>query len=84
MPYKRTYNLNEHRESSLKEQIDFYISGDVDDLLTEIKYPEAEINQLMAELSVLVGYASTLFALTPRTASFEYTSTREDTNGDVS
>lgn len=78
VPYKRTYNLNEHRESSLKEQIDYYISDDVDDLLTEIEYPEAQRNQLSQELSVLVGYASTLFALTPRTASFEYTSIRED------
>ncbi|MBD2775726.1 hypothetical protein [Iningainema tapete] len=78
VPYKRTYNLNEHRESSLKEQIDYYISDDVDDLLTEIEYPEAQRNQLSQELSVLVGYASTLFALTPRTASFEFTSLQED------
>ncbi|MBD2607354.1 hypothetical protein H6G81_23195 [Scytonema hofmannii FACHB-248] len=78
IPYKRTYNLNEHRDFSLKEQIDFYIAGDVDDLLREIKHPEAEINQLTAELSALVGYATSLFALTPRTANFEYTSTQED------
>ncbi|MBD2772274.1 hypothetical protein [Iningainema tapete] len=74
VPYKRTYNLNEHREDSLKEQIDFYIAGDVGGLLKKIKHPEAEIDQLTAEISVLVGYAKTLLALTPRTASFEYTS----------
>lgn len=84
VPYKRTYNVNDNIESSLKEQIDFYIAGDVHDLFRKIEYPEAEINQLTAELSVLVGYARTLFALTPRTASFEYTSTQEDTNGDIS
>ena len=78
VPYKRIYNLNESRESSLKEQIDYYISDDVDDLLRNREYPEAQRNQLTEELSVLVGYASTLFALTPRTASFEYASTRED------
>jgi len=33
VPYKRIYNLNEQTESSLKEQIDYYISGEVDSLL---------------------------------------------------
>lgn len=76
VPYKRTYNLNEHKESSLKEQIDFYIADDVEDLLTDIKYPEAEVEQLAKELSVLTGYAKNLLTLKPRTASFEY---RKDT-----
>jgi hypothetical protein len=78
VPYKRIYNLNECRESSLKEQIDYYISGEVEDLLRKIEYPEAQRNQLATEISVLVGYATKVFALTPRTAIFEYTSTRED------
>ncbi|WP_413176342.1 hypothetical protein [Anabaena azotica] len=77
VPYKRIYNLNESRESSLKEQIDYYISGDVEGLLRKINYPEAERNQLAQELSILVGYATKLFALKPRTASFEYTSTQQ-------
>jgi hypothetical protein len=77
VPYKRIYSLNECRESSLKEQIDYYILGSVEDLLIEIEHPEAQRNQLAAEISVLVGYATKIFALTPRTAIFEYTSTRE-------
>lgn len=68
VPKERIYGLNECREFSLREQIDFYIAGDVDDLLREVNYPEAEINQLAAEISVLVGYATQVFALKPRTA----------------
>ncbi|MBR8837799.1 MAG: hypothetical protein DSM106950_28275 [Stigonema ocellatum SAG 48.90 = DSM 106950] len=78
VPYKRIYNLNEQTESSLREQIDYYILDDVDDLLRKIGHPEAQRSQLTEELSVLVGYASTLFTLTPRTANFEYTLTQED------
>ncbi len=77
VPYKRIYNLNESTESSLKEQIDYYISGDVESLLREINYPEAETNQLAQELSILVAYVTKLFALKPRTASFEYISTQQ-------
>jgi hypothetical protein len=76
--YKRIYNINEQTEFSLKEQIKYDISGEVDAFLREIEYPEPQRDQLTEELSVLVGYASTLFALTPRTASFEYTAKQED------
>lgn len=75
--YKRIYNLNEQRESSLREQIDYYISGAVENLLEKIEYPETERTQLSQELSILVGYATTLFALKPRTATFIYPSTQE-------
>ncbi|MUG98266.1 hypothetical protein F7734_40550 [Scytonema sp. UIC 10036] len=75
--YKRIYNLNEQRESSLREQIDYYISGEVEDLLEKIEYPETERMQLTQEVSLLVGYATTLFALKPRTATFIYPSTQE-------
>lgn len=74
VPCRRTYNLNDHRDFSLKEQIDFYIADDVEDLLSEIKYPEAESNQLAKELSVLIAYAKNLLALKPRITNFEYTS----------
>ncbi len=69
---KRIYNVNDQTEYSLQEQINYDISGEVGGILREIEYPEAQKAQLTEELSVLVGYASTLFALTPRTASFEY------------
>jgi hypothetical protein len=77
VPLKRIYNLNEQSESSIKEQIDYYISGHVEGLLRKIDYPEAQRNQLARELSLLVGYATTLLALKPRTAEFQYTSTPE-------
>jgi hypothetical protein len=74
IPYKRTYNLNEHTNFSLKEQIDD-IAGNVGVLLREINCPENQRSQLEAEISVLAGYATQVLALKPRTAIFEYTST---------
>lgn len=75
---KRIYNLDECREFSPREQIDFFIADYVDDVLREANYPLSEINQLTAEISVLLGYATQVFVLKPRTAVFEYTSTGED------
>ena len=73
IPYKRTYNLNEHRNFSLKEQID-NIAGNVEVLLKEINCPKNQRSQLEAEISVLVGYAIQVLTLKPRKAIFEYTS----------
>ena len=73
IPYKRTYNLNEHTIFSLEEQID-NIAGNVEVLLREISCPENQRSRLESEISVLVGYATQVFALKPRTAIFEYTS----------
>ncbi len=76
--YKRIYNLNECTETNIKEQIDYYISGEVEGLFRNMEYPEEQKQQLAQEISLLVGYATKIFTLTPRTAIFEYTSTRED------
>lgn len=77
--YKRTYNVNEHTKFSLKEQIDD-IAGNVGGLLREINCPENQTSQLEDEISVLVGYATQVLAFKPRTAIFEYTSTRDIDN----
>lgn len=77
VPYKRTYNINEHRYDSEKDQIDCYIACDVEDLLDEIEYPKASRDQLANELSVLIGYAENIFTLKPRIVSFEYTDVTE-------
>lgn len=74
VPCRSTYNLNDHRDFSLKEQIDCYIADDVENLLSEIKYPKAQSSQLAKELSVLIAYAKNLLALQPRITNFEYTS----------
>ncbi len=77
VPYKRIYNVNEQIDSSLREQIDYYISSEAKDLLREIGHSEAERTHLCQEVGNLVGYATTLFALKPRTATFIYPSTQE-------
>ncbi|MUG98265.1 hypothetical protein F7734_40545 [Scytonema sp. UIC 10036] len=78
VPYKRIYNVNEQDEPCLEDQIDCYILGEIEDLLGEIEHPESERTQLGEELSILVGYAATLFALKPRTATFVYSSTQKN------
>lgn len=78
IPLKRIYNVNESRETSAKEQIDYYISGEVEDLLEEMKYTESQKQQLAAEISTLIGYSLKIFALKPRRAIFNYSSTGED------
>ncbi|RCJ39107.1 hypothetical protein A6770_38980 [Nostoc minutum NIES-26] len=78
IPLKRIYNVNESRETSAKEQIDYYISGEVEDLLEEMKYTESQKQQLAAEISTLVGYSLKIFALQPTRAIFNYSSTGED------
>jgi len=77
IPLKRIYNVKESRETSAKEQIDYYISGEVEDLLEEIKYTEEQKQQLAAEISTLIGYSTKIFTLKPRTAIFEYSSISE-------
>jgi hypothetical protein len=76
--YKRIYNVNECTETSMKEQIDYYISGEVEHLLRNMSYPNEQKQQLAQEISVLVGYSTKIFALKPRTAIFEYSSTQEE------
>ncbi|TWH43082.1 hypothetical protein [Dulcicalothrix desertica] len=72
VPYKRTYNINEDRYYSLDDQIDCYIAGEVEDFLDEIEYPKTSRDQLVKELSVLIGYAENILTLKPRVVSFEY------------
>ena len=74
VPYKRVYNLDECRETSLKDQIDFYIYDYVEELFDKIECLDEQKKQLVAEISVLIGYANTLFSLKPRIINFEYKS----------
>ncbi|BAY93734.1 MULTISPECIES: hypothetical protein [unclassified Tolypothrix] len=76
--YKRIYNVNDRTETSIKEQIDYYIWSEVEDLLTNMPYPKEQKKQLAQEISVLVGYSSKVFALKPRTAIFEYSSATQE------
>jgi hypothetical protein len=69
---KRIYNINEQIENDIKEQVDSEIASQVKYLVRETERPEAELQQLAVELSFLVGYASTLFTLKPRTAKFSW------------
>jgi hypothetical protein len=78
IPLKRIYNLNEGTETSIKEQIEDYICGDVKYLLRDMKYPDEQKQQLATEISILIGYSTKIFTLKPRTAIFEYSSTLED------
>ncbi|MEH2383440.1 MAG: hypothetical protein V7K27_31895 [Nostoc sp.] len=78
VPKKRIYNLNECTETNMKEQIDYYISDEVGGLFRNMEYPDEQKQQLTQEISVLVGYATKILTLTPKTAIFEYVSTREE------
>ncbi|MBE9209427.1 hypothetical protein IQ244_23580 [Nostoc sp. LEGE 06077] len=77
IPLKRIYNVNESRETSAKEQIDYYISGEVEDLLEDMKYTQEQKQQLATEISTLVGYSLKIFALKPKRATFSYSSIGE-------
>ncbi|WP_191760988.1 hypothetical protein [Komarekiella delphini-convector] len=70
--------MNECSETSTKEQIDYYISGEVEDLLRNMEYIQEQKQQLATEISILIGYSTKILALKPRTAIFEYSSTPED------
>ncbi|MDZ8264591.1 hypothetical protein [Nostoc sp. ChiQUE01b] len=75
IPIKRIYNVNECSETSIKGQIEDYICGDVKYLLRDMEYQDEQKQQLATEISILIGYSTKIFALKPRTAIFEYTST---------
>lgn len=77
IPLKRIYNVNEYSETSTKEQIDYYISGEVEDLLEDMEYPDEQKQQIATEISYLIGYSTKIFTLKPRTVIFEYSSTLE-------
>ncbi|MBD2492679.1 hypothetical protein [Aulosira sp. FACHB-615] len=78
IPLKRIYNVNECSETSTKEQIDYYISGYVGGLLKNLEYAEEQKQQLATEISTLVGYSLKIFALKPKRAIFNYSSTGEN------
>lgn len=78
IPLKRIYNLNERRETSIKEQIEDYICSEVKYLLRDMEYPDEQKQQLATQISILIGYSTKIFTLKPRTAIFEYSSTLED------
>ena len=77
IPLKRIYNVNEFSETSIKGQIKDYIYGDVKYLLRDMEYPDEQKQQLAAEISTLLGYSLKIFALKPRRAIFNYSSTGE-------
>lgn len=77
IPLKRIYNVNECSETSIKEQIDYYISGEVEDLLEDMEYSDEQKQQIATEISYLIGYSTKIFTLKPRTVIFEYSSTLE-------
>ncbi|MBD2255685.1 hypothetical protein [Nostoc parmelioides] len=78
IPLKRIYNVNEYSETSIKQQIEGYICGNIKYLLRDMKAPDEQKQQLAIEISTLIGYSTKIFALKPRTAIFEYSSISED------
>jgi hypothetical protein len=70
--------VNEYSETSIKQQIEGYICGNIKYLLRDMEAPDAQKQQLAIEISTLIGYSTKIFALKPRTAIFEYSSISED------
>lgn len=76
---QRVYSPVEQLSYSLRQQLDYYFEDAVTELLSQQEMAAAPQEQLVQEISYLLGCAADLLSLTPHKVQFQYSSTEATT-----